>query len=109
AQRTCAQAMAALADALGRLPLAKEHAGRTPEELRKRAERLATAPPLEYAEQFREALSLALRALDRPSASPAERALLDEAKVAVEAIHTNRPLEMQRAAAQESLRLISDT
>jgi hypothetical protein len=108
ARRTGAQALAALADALSRLPLAKEHAGRTPRELLKRAERLAAVPPLDYAEQFKDALSLALRALDHPSASPAERLLLDEAKVAVEAIRTNRPLEMQRANAQESLRLITD-
>jgi hypothetical protein len=108
ALRTGAQAIAALADALGRLPLAKEHAERTPKELRKRAERLAIAPPLDYAEQFKDALSLALRALDRPSALPAERRLLDEAKVAIEAIRTDRPLEMQRANAQEALRLIAD-
>ena len=80
ARRTGAQAIAAMGDALLRLPLAPEHARRTAHELRKRAERLATAPPLDYAGQLKDALSLVVRSLVRAAAPPAERRLLDEAR-----------------------------
>ena len=91
-----------------RLPLAPEHARRTAHELRKRAERLATASPLEYAGQLKDALSLVVRSLAGAAAQPAERHLLDEAKVAVDAIRVDRPLELQHAAAQDALRLVTD-
>lgn len=108
ARRTGAQAIAAMSDALLRLPLPPEHARRTAHELRKRAERLATASPLEYAGQLKDALSLVVRSLAGVAAQPAERQLLDEAKGAVDAIRVDRPLELQQAAAQDALRLVTD-
>jgi len=108
ARRTGAQAIAAMSDALLRLPLAPEHAARTAHELRKRAERLATASPLDYAGQLKDALSLVVRSLARADAQPGERRLLDEAEVAVAAIRADRPLELQQGAAQDALRLVTD-
>jgi hypothetical protein len=108
ARRTGAQALAAMADALDRLPRASEHARHTARELRKRAARLANAPSLEYSGQLKDALSLVVGSLERTEVSPAERRLLDEARVAVDAIRADRPLELQKAAEQEALRLVSD-
>jgi hypothetical protein len=108
ARRTGAQAIAAMSDALQHLPHAPEHAERTARELRQRAERLATAPALDYAGQLKEALTLVVGALDRATVSPAERRLVDEAKVAVEAIRADRPLELQQAAMAAALRLVTD-
>jgi hypothetical protein len=108
ARRTGAQAIAALADALEQLPLKPKHAGRTAHELRKRAGQLAAASALDYAGQLKDALSLAVGALDRADAPPAVQRLLDEAQVAVDAIRPDRPLELQRPQAQEALRLVAD-
>ncbi len=108
ARRTGAQAIAAMSHALLRLPLAPEHTRRTARELQKRAEHLATASPLEYSGQLKDALSLAVRSLARAAAQPAERRLLDEAEVAVDAIRADRPLDLQQAAVQDALRLVTD-
>jgi hypothetical protein len=108
ARRTGAQAIAAMADALPRLPRPPAHAMHTAHKLRKRAEELAKAEPLDYAAQLKDALSLVVGALDRAAVSPAERSLLDEARVAVDAIRPDRPLQLQEAAVQEALRLVSD-
>jgi hypothetical protein len=108
ARRTGAQAIAAMGDALQHLPRAPEHAERTAGELRKRAERLATAPALDYAGQLKEGLRLVVGALDRATVSPAQRRLVDEAKVAVEAIRADRPLELQQPALAAALRLVTD-
>jgi hypothetical protein len=108
ARRTGAQAIAVMGDELPRLALPPEHASRTARELRKRADRLATAPALEYAGQLKDALSLVVGSLDRATASPAERRLLDEAKVSVGAIRADRPLDLQQAAAAAALRLVTD-
>ncbi len=99
ARRTGAEAIAALGDTMH---------GRIGDELGKRADRLAKAPPLEYAAQLKDALSLAVGALDRAAAPPAARRLIDEAEVAVDAIRPDRPLELQRPAVQEALRLVTD-
>jgi hypothetical protein len=108
ARRTGAQTIAAMGDALERLPRAPEHARKTAHELRKRADRIAKAPPLDYSGQLKDALSLVVRALDRAVVSLAERHLVDEAWVAVEAIRADRPLELQQAAAGDALRLVTD-
>ena len=108
ARRTGAQAIAAMSDALLSLPRAPEHARHTAHELRKRAEKLATASPLDYAGQLRDALALVVRSLAGAAPQPAERHLLDEAQLAVDAIRTDRPLELQSAAAQDALRLVTD-
>jgi hypothetical protein len=108
ARRTGAHAIAALAGALERLPHPPAHAGDTAKELRKRAERLATASALDYSGQLKDALSLAVGALDRAALPLAARRLLDEAHAAVEALRADRPFDLQRAAAQEPLRLVAD-
>ena len=108
ARRTGAQAIAAMSDALVRLPREPEHARRTAHELRKRADKLATASPLQYAGQLKEALALVVGALGPIAAETAERHLLDQAQVAVEAIRVDRPLELQQGAAQDALRLVTD-
>jgi hypothetical protein len=108
ARRTGAQVIAAMGDALPHLPHPPEHAERTARELRKRADRLATAPPLDYSGQFKDALLLVIDSLDRAAMPPAERRLLDQAQVAANVIRADRPLELQHAAAQEALRLVTD-
>jgi hypothetical protein len=108
ARRTGAQAISAMGEALQRLPRAPDDARRTTKELQKRAAELANAAPLDYSGQLKNALSLAVRSLDRSIASPAEQRLLDDAQVAVDAIRADRPLELQQAAAQDALRLVSD-
>jgi hypothetical protein len=108
ARRTGAQAIAAMGDALQDLPRPPEHAGRTADELRKRAKRLATAEALDYAEQLKSALTLAVDSLDHAPLSPAQRRLVDEAKPAVAAIRADRPLELQQATMVEALRLLTD-
>jgi hypothetical protein len=108
ARRTGAQAIAAMAEALVRRPLPPEHADRTARDLRKRAERLAGAPPLEYAGELKDALALVARSLDRSAASPAERRALAQAKVAVETIRDDRPMQLQHAAVAAALRLVTE-
>jgi hypothetical protein len=98
ARRTGAQVLAAMADALQHVPGRAKGAER---ELRKRAEELAKASPLDYAGQLKEALSKVIGSLP-----PGPR--LDEAKVAVQAIRADRPLDLQQAAAVDALRLVSD-
>lgn len=108
ALRTGAEAIAALGDTMQRLAVKPEHAGRIAGELRKRADRLAQAQPLDYAEQLKGALALAVGALDRAATPPAVRHLLDEAQAAVEAIRPDRPVELQRSVVQDALRLVTD-
>ena len=108
ARRTGAEVIAALGDTMHRLAVKPEHAGHIAGELRKRADRLARAQPLDYAEQLKGALSLAVGALDRAAATPAVRHLLDEAQAAVEAIRPDRPVELQRPVVQDALRLVTD-
>jgi hypothetical protein len=108
ARRTGAQAVAAMGDALQRLPRPPAHAGHIAHELRKRADELAKAEPLDYSAQLKDALSLVVRSLDGAARSPAERSLLDEAHVAVDTIRPDRPLQLQEAAVQEALRLVAD-
>jgi hypothetical protein len=105
ARRTGAQAIVEVADQVERLPFAHQHEA---DDLRKKAGQLAAASPLDYAPKLKEALTLAIKSLDRESAPAATRQLLDEARVAVDAIRPDRPLELQRPAAQEALRLVAD-
>jgi hypothetical protein len=108
ARRTGAQAIAAMGDALPRLPHPPEHAEHVAKELRKRADRLAKASRLDYARQLKDALSLAVGSFDRAAVSPAQRRRLDEAKVALAAIRDDRPLALQQAAAQAALQMVTD-
>jgi hypothetical protein len=108
ARRTGAQVIAAMGDQLLRLPIPPEHAGQTARELRKRADRLAKAPALEYSKQLKDALSLVVGSLDRAALSPAGRRQLQEAHLAMDAIRADRPLDLQQAAMQEALRLVTD-
>jgi hypothetical protein len=108
AQRTGAQAIAAMAEALKGLAWPAEGAEHSAKELEARAEKLAKASSLEYAGQLKAALSLSLRALDRAALPAAERRLLDEARPAVEAIRDDRPLALQHAAAAVALRLVTE-
>jgi hypothetical protein len=108
ARRTGAQAIAAMGDELQRLPHPPAHAEHIAKELRKRAERLATASRLDYAGQLKEALSLVVGSFDRAAAPPAQQRLLGKAQEAVAAIRDDRPLALQQAAAQAALQLVSD-
>jgi hypothetical protein len=108
ARRTGAQAIAAMGEAFERLPRPPEHAAHVAKELRKRAERLASASSLDYAAQLQDALSVVVRSLDHAAVEPAHRRLLDEAKVAIGAIRDDRPLELQQAAAAAALRLVTE-
>jgi hypothetical protein len=109
ARRSGAQAIAAMGDALERLPHPPEHARRIARELRKRADRLAAAPTLEYAGQLKDALSIVVHSLDRADLLPGERRLVVEARAAVDAIRDDRPLELQHAALAAALRLVTET
>jgi hypothetical protein len=104
ARRTGAQVIAAMADALERLPGHDRGAAR---ELRKRAERLANAPPLDYSGQLKDALVVVVDSLERDG-EPARRQRTGEAKAAVYAIRADRPLDLQQAAAADALRIVSD-
>jgi hypothetical protein len=108
ARRTGAQAIAAMGDALRHLPRPPQHAERTANELRKRAERLTSVPALDYSGQLKEALTLVVKSLDRAELTAAERRLVDEAKVAVELIRVDRPMELQQGAMADALRLVTD-
>jgi hypothetical protein len=108
ARRTGAQAIAAMGDALQHLPRPPPHGERTTNELRKRAEQLASAPALDYSGQLKEALTLVVKSLDHAELTAAQRRLVDEAKVAVELIRADRPLELQQGAMADALRLVTD-
>jgi hypothetical protein len=102
ARRTGAQAVFAVGEALRALQV---DAG----DLSQRAERLASAAPLEYTLAFRDALERAVEALRKVKASTvAFASLAAEAQEAVERIARDRPFELQRPAAQDALRLIAD-
>jgi hypothetical protein len=102
ARRTGSQAVFAVGEALRALD---GDAG----DLGQRAEQLARAAPLEYAPALHDALERAVAALRRLRASPPAFADLGaQAHDAVERIARDRPFELQRAAAQDALRLIAD-
>jgi hypothetical protein len=103
ARRTIAEIVRAIADELRALRL---DAGNLDE----RAEKLTGAAPLEYAPALRDALDRAVTALRKYKAgTPAFATLAAEAHDAVQRITRDRPFELQRAATQDALRLISDT
>jgi hypothetical protein len=108
ARRTGARAIAAVASALPGLPIPVKHVGRVARELQERADRLAGAPLLDYAGKLKEALAAILAALDGAQSPPAAKLLLVEARQAVDALRPDRPFELQRACAQDALRLIAD-
>jgi hypothetical protein len=102
ARRTAAQALFAVADALRALRI-------DPGDLGKRAEKLTTTAPLDYAPALRDALERAVTALRRYKTSePAFAALASDANDAVQRFQRDRPFELQRSVAQDALRLIGD-
>jgi hypothetical protein len=102
ARRTGAQALRAVSEALRALHVDSGDLGR-------RAERLGSAAPLEYAPALRDALERAVGALRTYKANAAAFASLEaQAHDAVERIARDRPFELQRPAAQDALRLIAD-
>jgi hypothetical protein len=108
ARRTGAQVIAAMGQAIEKLPEPATRAGHTARKLREQAEQLATASALDYAVQLKESLSLVLRSLERDSSPPTERRWLDAATAAVELIREDRPLALQHAAMADALRLVVD-
>jgi hypothetical protein len=104
ARRTGAQAIAAMSNALQRFP----HGEHDAKELRKRADKLATASSLDYARQLKDALSLVLSSFDRSAAPPNQRRLLEQATAAVAVIRDDRPVELQQGRAVDALRLVSE-
>jgi hypothetical protein len=108
ARRTGAQAIAGVASALPELPLSIEHVARITHDLQERADRLSAAAPLDYAGQLKDALAAIEVALHGAHPPPAAEALLVEARQAVDALRADRPFELQRACAQDALRLIAD-
>jgi hypothetical protein len=107
ARRTGAQAIAVMGDTLPRLAVPPERAERTARELRKRADRLAKAASLDYAGQMHEALLLMVGSLDRGSRPAVEQRLVDDARVAVDGIRGDLPLDLQQAAVAAALSAVS--
>jgi hypothetical protein len=111
ALRSAPQVVYAMAGKLDAIP---DHPGkvtRSAAELRKRAERLADAATLEQAAQLKEALRIALNALDAVEHAKREadlQRLRKEAHAAFERISAERPLELQRAAVQDAFRTVAD-
>jgi hypothetical protein len=102
ARRTGAQAVFAVGEALRAL---HGDAG----DLSDRAEKLAHAAPLEYAPALHDALERAVAGLRRLDVhAPGFTELAKEAEEAVGRVARPRPFELQRAAAQDALRLITD-
>jgi hypothetical protein len=97
-----------MGDALLRVPHPPAHAEHVAKQLHKRAERLATASPLDDARQLKDALSLALGSFDHAAMPSAQRRLVEEAQAAVAALRDDRPLALQQAAAEAALRLLSE-
>jgi hypothetical protein len=101
ARRTIAEALVAMADQLQALRL-------DPGDLRQRAAKLTGVPPLEYAPELRDALDRVVALLRRPPPSaPAFATFAADAHDAVERVRRDRPFELQRAATQDALRLIT--
>jgi hypothetical protein len=111
ARRTGAQLAFAMASALDALPARPLKVTRLAAELRKHAQRLADAATLDYSAQLKEALMVAVEALaavERAQRFSALEALRAEARVAVGRINAERPFELQRAAVQDVVRLLTD-
>jgi hypothetical protein len=111
ARRTGAQLAFAMASTLDELPAAPHKNAQRAAELRKHAQRLADAGTLDYSAQLKEALTIAvdaLTAVERAQRFSALAALRAEARAAVGRINADRPFELQRAAAQDAVRLLAD-
>ncbi|MGZ3429415.1 MAG: hypothetical protein ACXVCV_22345 [Polyangia bacterium] len=111
ARRTGAQLLFAMASALDALPAHSAKVARHAAELRTHAQRVADANTLEYSAQLKEALTIAvdaLAALEHVQRSPALDALRTEGRAAVGRINAERPFELQRPAAQDAIRLLTD-
>ena len=111
ARRTGAQLLYAMAGAFDELTGRSSKVEHLAAELRASAQRLADAATLEYSAQLKEALTIAvaaLAALDQAQRSPALSRLRDQARTAVGAIVAERPFALQRPAAQDAVRLLSD-
>ncbi|MCU1281679.1 MAG: hypothetical protein JWM53_5225 [bacterium] len=111
ARRTGAQLVFAMASAFDGLPARPSKIARLTAELRKHAQRLADAATLDYAAQLKEALTIAVDALavvERAQRFSALEALRAEGRTAVSRINAERPFELQRPAAQDAVRLLTD-
>jgi hypothetical protein len=108
ARRTGAIVILALSRELRALPQPPRKVQGLARGLDKRADRVSTAEPLDYAERLREALEAAVSALAAAPLSPAAARLLDEARRSVAAIRPDRPFELQRAVVQDGLRCLAD-
>ena len=118
ARRTGSQAIYAMADAFASLPSVPSKVKHLADELRERADSLARAGSLDYAAQLKGALSLAADALSLVDKSVGKSSgrrapsalapLTSEAQMAIDSIISERPFELQRPAAQDALRLVTD-
>jgi hypothetical protein len=78
------------------------------EALRRHTAQLAAAGPLDYAGELKQALARVVASLDQSDLSSGSRGLLDEAHRAIEAIRIDRPFDLQRAIAQDAVRILAD-
>jgi hypothetical protein len=111
ARRTGAQLAFAMASTLDELPARPPKVAQLAAELRKHAQRLADAATLDYSAQLKEALTIAVDALavvERAQRFSALAAMRTEARAAIGRINAERPFELQRAQAQDAVRLLTD-
>jgi hypothetical protein len=106
ARLTGAQILYAMAGAFEAL----QHTGHT-DDLRKQADELASAEPLDYSPRLKAALGIAveaLRSVEKRAPRPVLASLRAQAQAAVERISPQRPFALQRAAVQDAMRIIAD-
>jgi hypothetical protein len=109
ARRSGAQVVYAIAGALETLPSHPLKAQHLAGKLRTLADRLADASELDYSPLLKEALAIAVEALDAvEKVHVALATLRTQARTAVERIAIDRPFALQRAVAQDAVRLIAD-
>ncbi len=111
ARRTGAQLTYAMARALYELTPSSAKVAALADKLRAEAQKLADAQTLGYAAQLKKALSIAVEALaavERRQRSGALETLRGEARDAVHRLDSDRPFELQRPAAQDAIRLLTD-
>lgn len=109
ARRSGAQVVYAIAGALETLPSHSSKVQHFAGELRTLASRLADASELDYSPLLKEALAIAVEALHAVEKVDAALVTLrTQARTAVERIATDRPFALQRAVAQDAVRLIAD-
>jgi len=111
AVRSAPQVLYAMSAALESLSGGSGKVTRLAGELRRRAERLAGADTLEQSTQLKDALGVAVDALDAVERTRRDvdlQSLRKEARAAVARIISERPLELQRGAVQDAFRIVAD-